>query len=334
MSDTSTLEPAAAGTTATTAVTAENFPRAESDLYFGGVIKDGGWGKFFHNREPTSIDHQTVIRMNRDTLYSGVIIDLDAGPARVTLPDAGTRFRSMQVINEDQYTQQVIYEPGEYRFAREDVGTRYVLLAIRTLVDPNKAGDLDQVHALQDATRIDQPGGPGVFDIPAWDPQSQKRVREALLVLGATLPDAKGAFGRKEAIDPVRYLIGAATAWGGNPENEASYLNVTPPANDGITVHRLTVRDVPVDGFWSINVYNAEGYFEKNDRGVYSVNNLTAVKDADGAVTVQFGGCSIPDAASNCIPITPGWNYLVRLYRPHPEVLDGSWKFPEATPVG
>jgi len=89
----------------TVAVTADNFPRAETDLYFGGVVKDaGGIGKFFHNRQPTPLDKQTVIRMNRDTLYSGAVFDLDAGPVTITLPDAGKRFMWMQVINEDQYT--------------------------------------------------------------------------------------------------------------------------------------------------------------------------------------------------------------------------------------
>jgi len=29
-------------------VTAENFPRAESDLYFASTVKDGGFGKFHH----------------------------------------------------------------------------------------------------------------------------------------------------------------------------------------------------------------------------------------------------------------------------------------------
>jgi hypothetical protein len=28
-----------------------------------------------------------------------------------------------------------------------------------------------------------------------------------------------------------------------------------------------------------------------------------------------------------------GWNYLVRLYRPHKEILDGKWKFPAPQPV-
>jgi hypothetical protein len=104
-----------------------------------------------------------------------------------------------------------------------------------------------------------------------------------------------------------------------------------PQKNDGKTVHKLTVKDVPVDGFWSVIVYDKTGYIPQNDRKVYSFNNLTAKPDADGSVTIQFGGCG--DATDNCIPIVPDWNYTVRLYRPRKEILDGTWKFPEAQPV-
>jgi hypothetical protein len=120
-------------------------------------------------------------------------------------------------------------------------------------------------------------------------------------------------------------------AWGGNPEKDAMYINVTPAMNDGKTAHRLIVKDVPVDGFWSISLYNAAGYFEKNDFDAYSLNNLTAKQDANGSVTVQFGGCD--GKTPNCLPITSGWNYIVRLYRPRKEILNGRWVFPEAQPA-
>jgi hypothetical protein len=316
----------------TVPVTVDNFVRAESDLYFGGIIKDYGLGKFGFERSSTPIDQQTVIRMNRDTLYGAGLFDLDAGPVTVTLPDSGKRFMSMQIINEDEYTPAVYYGAGSYTLTKENVGTRYVLAAIRILADPNDPEDLKQAQTLQDAIAVEQPGGPGTFEVPDWDQASQKKVRDALLVLGATLPDFKGAFGPKGEVDPVRHLIGAAAAWGGNPAKDAIYLNVTPAKNDGKTVYKLDVKDVPVDGFWSVTVYNAEGYLEPNPENAYSLNNLTAKKGDDGSVTVQFGGCDgkIP----NCLPIVAGWNYTVRLYRPRAEILDGSWKFPEPQIVG
>jgi hypothetical protein len=312
-------------------VTVDNFARAESDLYFGGALKDaGGIAKFFHNREPTPIDKQTVIRMNRDTLYSAAVFDLDAGPVTITLPNAGKRFMSMQVINEDEYTPMVVYKPGNVTLTKDNVGTRYVIAAIRTLVDPNDPKDLKEVHALQDAIKVSQKA-PGKFEVPNWDQASQKKVRDALLVLGSTLPDFRKAFGTKAEVDPVRHLIGSATGWGGNPDKDAIYLNVTPQKNDGKTIYKLRVKDVPVNGFWSISLYDAKGYFEKNPYNAYSINNIIAKKEADGTVAVQFGGCDgkIP----NCLPIMAGWNYTVRLYRPKPEILNGKWKFPEPQAV-
>ncbi len=312
-------------------VTVDNFARAETDLYFASSVKEGGFGKFWHSREPTPIDRQTVIRMNRDTLYSIAIFDLDAGPVTVTLPDAGRRFMSMQVFDEDQYTLKVAYGAGRHTFTRKEAGTRYIGVALRTLVDANDLEDIAAVAELQDAVKVEQPGGPGRFEAPAWDKESQDMVRGALLTLASTLSDLRGAFGSRDQVDPVRRLIACASAWGGNPDTEAIYIGGAPAKNDGKTVYRLNVKDVPVDGFWSVIVYDAKGYIPKNDRGVYSFNNLTAKKDADGSVTVQFGGD--PAKAPNCIPIVPGWNYLVRLYRPRKEILEGKWTFPEPQPV-
>jgi hypothetical protein len=311
-------------------VTVDNFIRAESDSYFRAVVGDGGWGSFHHFREPSPIDHQTVIRLNRDTLYSSLVVDLDAGPVTVGLPEAGARFMSLVAIDEDHYVRGVSYEARAYQFSREQIGTRYLVFAVRTFVDPTSAADLAEVHALQDAVTVEQ-AGPGTFDVPAWDPASQKAIRDALLVLGETLPDMGGAFGAKGEVDPIRHLIGTAMAWGGNPAKEAIYLNVTPPENDGKTAYQLTVADVPVDGFWSISVYNADGYYEPNALNAYSLNNITAKKDSDGSVVIRFGQCG--DTTANCLPIVAGWNYMVRLYRPRQEILDGSWTFPAAQPL-
>ncbi|NTG23270.1 DUF1254 domain-containing protein [Agrobacterium rhizogenes] len=311
-------------------VTVDNFARAESDLYFSNIVKDGGFGKFMHRREPATIDNQTVIRLNRDTLYSAAIFDLDAGPVTITLPDVGKRFMSLLAINEDHYVPAVSYE-GASTFTKEQVGTRYLAIAIRTFVDPSNPKDVDQVHALQDAIKIDQSGGPGKFEAPKWDLASQKKVRDALLILATTMPDFNKAFGSKAEVDPVRHLVASAAAWGGNPDKDATYLNITPQKNDGKTVYKLDVKDVPVDGFWSISLYNSKGYYEKNRYGAYSLNNVTAKKSDDGSIGIQFGGCDgkIP----NCLPTMKGWNYTVRLYRPREAILDGTWKFPDPQPV-
>jgi hypothetical protein len=312
-------------------VTVENFERAETDMYFGNLVRRGkGIGQLEHQRALRAIDLPGV-RPNQDTIYSEAIFDLDAGPVTLTLPDAGDRFMSLMVTNEDHYVTTVVYGHQPLTLTRESVGTRYVLAAIRTFLDPTDPADLERVHSLQDAITVDQPGGPGRFEVPNWDQASQKKVRDALFVLNETLPDLRHAAGARDEVDPVRHLIVTASGWGANPDKDAVYLNVTPADNDGNTRYRLRVHDVPVDGFWSITVYDSDGLLRKNDRQLYAINNVTAVPDVDGTIPVHFGGRT--DDTPNCFPIFPGWNYLVRLYRPRPEILDGTYTFPTAEVV-
>ena len=312
-------------------VNSDNFVRAESDLYFSAVVARGRFGKFDHDREMTALDKQAIIRLNRDTLYSSAVFDLDSGPVTVTLPDTGGRFMSMQVFDQNHYTHGVYYEPGIYTLTREEIGTRYVFPGIRILANPEDPEDMKAVHALQDKITAEQPGGPGKFEIPDWDSASRDKTRAIILQLGDALPDTRGMFGAKDQVDPIRHFIGSAMAWGGNPEADALYLNRKLAKNDGKAAYRVNVPEVPVKGFWSISIYNAEGFYEPNELNAYTVNNLTADKGADGSVTVQFGGCD--GKIANCLPTPEGWNYMVRLYRPEAQILDGSWEFPDAEEV-
>ncbi|HTW18101.1 MAG TPA: DUF1254 domain-containing protein [Nocardioides sp.] len=307
-----------------TRVNADNFARAETHRMMAGLQRDaGGVNRFEHNRAPASVEKQTVIRMNRDTLYSFAVVDLSAG-ATLTVPDAGDRYLSVMAVDEDHFINRILHDPGTYEFAPDTSGSPYVVLAVRTLVDPHDPGDLATVAALQDQLVLDVVSA-RPFVPPEYDAASLDRTREALLSLASDLTSFESSFGWREDVDPVHHLIGSAAGWGGLPDAEATYVGVSP----GLPVGEYELKvgpDVPVDGFWSISVYNAEGYFEPNERGAYSVNNLTAVHDDDGSVTVRFGGDG--DPARNSLPITDGWNYLVRLYRPRPAILTGAWRFP------
>ena len=311
-------------------VTIDNYNRAQTDVYFGLIARAGGFGKFMHARELAPIDQRGIIRPNRDTLYSIAVFDLDAGAVTITLADPGRRFMAIQVINEDQYTQAVYYGAGTHTLTRETMGTRYGAVIVRALVDPANKEDLQQIHSLQDALRVSQRAS-GTFEVPNWDEMSRKKVQTALLQLGTTITDTYRMYGANEKlVDPVKHVIGSAMLWGGNPARDALYLPITPAQNDGRTVYKLSVGNVPVDGFWSLTVYNSDGYFQRNEYDSYSVNSTTARKNIDGSVTIQFGDCNgnIP----NCLPIANGWNYTVRLFLPRPEILQGAWQFPLARP--
>ena len=265
--------------------------------------------------------------MNRDTLYSVAIVDISQG-ATLTLPDAGDRYLSVMIVNNDHYINEVIYDPGEHSSPSTASTPTTCVSRYGPSSTPTIPTDLAAVHALQDQIHVSARSA-RPFTSPDYDTASLDTTRERAAEPGARPGVFAHTFGSKDAVDPVRHLIGTAAGWGGLPDKEAFYLNVDPGFPPG--EYQITVRDVPVDGFWSISVYNADGYFQPNDRNAYSINNITATPNPDGSVTVHFGGCS--DDRPNCLPIVDGWNYAVRLYRPRPEILDGTWTFPTAQPA-
>ena len=117
-------------------VDAANFVRAESDRYFDSLLATaGGLGRWHHIREPAPVDEQLVVRMNRDTLYSSVIVDISEG-AELTMPEAGGRYRTAMVVDQDHYIGKVCDRPGLHRLEPDEFGTPWVAVAVRTLVDP------------------------------------------------------------------------------------------------------------------------------------------------------------------------------------------------------
>ena len=304
-------------------VNVDNFNRAQTDFEFEGILKmSGGINKLHHNRTPTPVDKQNVIRMNRDTLYSLGIIDISKG-ATVTLPDGGKRYMSLMVINNDGYVNEVFYGGGAYKLTMDKFQTPFVGVVIRTLANPEDAADLATAHKLQDKIRIEA-GSQASFVPPNYDKTSYQATLEPILSLAKGLKRYIHTFGSKAEVDPVHFLIGSASAWGGLPDKAAVYINVQP--NLPVGEYELTVKDVPVQGFWSISLYNEKGYFQKNDLHAYSLNNLTARPNNDGSYTLRFGGCKA--GSVNCLPIMDGWNYSVRMYEPSKEIVDGTWVFP------
>ncbi|CUH46591.1 DUF1214 domain-containing protein [Ruegeria atlantica] len=310
-------------------VTIDNFMRAASDIEFSKYLAiSGDVNTWVHVREPTPVERQPTIRMNRDTLYSIAVIDISEGVTLI-LPETGDRYISAQIVNQDHFMNDVFVGGGRYTLDIEKFDTPYVLAIVRTLVDSADPEDVAEVHALQDSIVLDA-GSSKPFVLPNYDQESFDAVLKAAIELGRHVTDSTRMHGRKGEVDPVRQLLGTAGGWGGLPEAQAFYLNVEP----GLPVGEYKIEvpsDVPVDAFWSVSLYNADGFFEPNALGAYNINSVTGERNQDGSTTVHLGGCD--DGRVNCLPIMEGWNYTVRLYRAQPEVLDGSWEFPSAEPA-
>jgi len=309
-------------------VTADNYVRAESDFQMKGYIENFDcFGKLTHSRKPYDVENQVTVRGNRDTLYSFGVFDLTS-PLTITLPDTKGRYQSLMVVNQD-HSLASAYGPKTVTLTHDNVGTRYVILTVRTFMNPNDENDLKQAHQLQDAVSVEQ-ADLGKFEVPNWKTEEVEQMRETINVVASTVTDTSRMFGKKEELDPVYWMLGAALGWGGLPAEAATYVNVVPDKNDGKTAYTLTAKDVPVDAFWSVTLYDGEGWMPVNKYNAYSFNNVTAKKDQDGSITIHFGG---DPEAKNFLPIVPGWNYIVRLYKPKKEILDGSWTFPKPKAV-
>ena len=154
--------------------------------------------------------------------------------------------------------------------------------------------------------------------------------QSALNTLAKLGADNVGALGTKEEIDPIKHLIFAAAGWGGLPNKNTIGDLGSVENNDGAPHVLNGPQDVPVRAFWSVIVYDANGFIPENDLGIYSYNNVTAKPNTDGSITIHFGG---DPNQINYLPISVGWNYGIRMYEPGQEILDGSWTFPKIVPV-
>jgi hypothetical protein len=228
----------------TTLVTVENYNRAQTDVNFAGVVKNGGFGKFRHGRErssrptghcPAQPRHVVFVRDCRPRCRTGD--DYTARPTQAIHGDAGRQSGSI-------HPGHLLWRGHSHPDSRDGC-TRYAIVVVRFFVDFSNEEDVRQVHALQDEIRFSQKR-PGTFEVPYWDEASLKKLQAALQQLRTTLSDTQRMFGANEKqVDPVKHLIGSAMLWGGTPEKDTLYLPITPARNDANTIYRLAVKDIP-----------------------------------------------------------------------------------------
>ena len=171
-------------------VTVDNFVRAASDYEFQKYVALAkGINKFYHFRKPSPIDQQSTIRMNRDTLYSVAIVDISKG-ATLIMPETNGRYMTAMIVSQDHYIPKVFSGAGKYKLDVKTLGTPYVMVALRTLVDPNKPGDIPAVNALQDKAILKAKSS-RPFVSPNYDKESFDAVLKASLELAKTVSDTR-----------------------------------------------------------------------------------------------------------------------------------------------
>jgi len=319
------IELLAGDSEASSRVTAENYIRAETDFAFADFQRNAGnrINTFYYITEPTPLDEQPVVRMNRDTLYSAAVVDTQGG-ATITIPEfPDDRYFSILVIDNDHYAPVVFYTSGTHELPGD---TRYVAVVQRIqLMDPTDPDELALVNRLQQEFIINAASSEP-FPEPSWD-------KEGLLALRAEYELEFQKFDQYEAdwmgprgeVNEQTRHIAAAGAWGLFPEKDAVYINYTGPVNPD-QCYTATYEVPDNDAFWSITVYGEDG-FMKSDNNI--VNDRNVILDEDGRFTVYFGSAEQCGDNPNRVDITTGWNFLMRVYRPGPSVLSREYKLPQ-----
>ena len=313
-------------------VDAYNFLRAETDMQMKGYSsKPFTFGQFTHGRKAYDVNHQVTLSGNRDTIYSFGVFDLSKSDLTITMPDSKGKYMTLMPISENHDVYPGLNAPGTYTFTQSEVGTRYMVFVVRVLMDPNDPKDMERAHKLQDGivtTQTDKGDASGLQD---WDEKEMLKIRKAYNTLGSAASSSSKFFGVKCDNSYLDKAMGVAVGWGGMQESDARYIPAQVEKNDGKTAYTITVpADVPADGFWSVTVYNQERFMVVNEYNSYSLNSLTAKKNADGTATLHLGG---DPKAENYLYIPKDWLYIVRFYQPRKEIIDGTWVFPKAVEV-
>jgi hypothetical protein len=311
----------------TTPVTEENYARAETEVIFADYVNriadasgTNGMGEWLHLREGADPKDRTVMRINFDTLYSMAILDLTED-AVLTMPETDGRYQSAWFITDEHYNPMAFIEPGTYTLTQEEMGSRYVEVAIRTQANVADPDDLAIVHELQDQLKLEQEDKGEFVPSGNWD-------MDEILAMRAKYQEiqkeeditSEQMFGKKGEVPLKEHNVGTATGWGGLTAERAVYPVIYADSTEPQT---LTLKDVPAGAFWSVTVYDVEG-FPQGD--VYNINSAFAVPEEDGSYIIHFGG---DKEAVNYMDIFEGWNLALRIYEPTEAYFNGEWVMPE-----
>ncbi len=306
-------------------VTLKNYKVAESDVAFGGTVKLGASNKIVHLPvKEFDLNKQIVVRMNQDTVYSGAIVDVSKG-ATITLPETDGRYLSLMVVQNDHYVNDVFIGAGTYEL-KSDIDSDFVNLAIRTEINLNDPEDIKKVIALQKKIKLDVKGDK-VFKQPNYNMEQLVKLRTELTNEALAFGSLNNMQGARGTVDEHLHLLGTAVGWGLLPDVNARYIGYVQEGGDGTGCYTANYKVPPFNdsGFFSITMYDAEGWMF-NERAILNKNNITFNKD--GSFDANFGECG--ENAKNNLPITKGWNFIMRVYEPKLKQLD-AYKLP--TPV-
>jgi hypothetical protein len=303
-----------------------------------------------------------VPRTNNDTYYNIAVLDLKNGPV-VLESSAPTRnrFNSFQLIDERNANyRNVVFPAGRYTLyfgdppseidgEPIDVPSALSFAILRVEVrDKNDAADVAAAKTVFNAMTIRAARAeklPALDLLSAFPPDVVAEANRRMDNVFARVPFRDVVVGPgKEPGRDVPYLnhaAGTKAAWGGPDPSHSSYEAIFFDEHGKELVgsngaYTVTTDIPPVDGFWSVTVYDTErgGRLHPNASNRYHFNGTTAVENVDGTVTFTFKrACEATDR--NCLEVPAGrFDVTARYFLPREPIVSGAWTFPKIENVG
>lgn len=311
----------------TTPVTDENYSLAETQIIMESYVQKiakatgtTGVGVFMHNQKGADPQDKTIMRSNFDTIYSWAVFDLSE-PVTIIMPETDGRYQTTWVMSEEHYNPFAFTTPGEHILTRENVGSPYAIVVVRTQANVEDPADVATANKLQQKLSLKQKHKGHYKASHTWDQAEILKMREKYQQIAKDEKiSADVYFGKKGLRSLKEHNCGTAMGWGGFTPEQAAYVSYYPTTDKPQT---LTLQDLPAKAFWSITVYD-QGGFARTD--TYNINSQFAKENTDGSVVIHFGGDT---NQNNYMETFPEWTFILRMYLPKDNYLDGSWIRPE-----
>ena len=296
-------------------VTEDNFLAAEADRYLAEQQELAPVNQWEHRLKLLTYKTQSVVRQNRDTLYSKSIVDVSKGATFSV--EKSNQYQTLHVVDSNHREIFVLYSNSDERSITIDMNDlskgagEHVYVILRTAM-PN--GESKEAYAvankLQTSAKI-KANSNKPYIPKGFDQESREATRLALepKILTLNIPNAFGTVGAKN-VTKHDTTIGIGIGWGGFSTAHAHYKILL--AEDRSGACQTMTFDAPKfkkGGFFSITTYGPDAYMHADK---YAINMNDMKQDKDGRYTVNFN-CK---GAKNNIEVMKDWSGALRMYRP------------------
>ncbi|MBU2869641.1 DUF1214 domain-containing protein [Colwellia sp. E2M01] len=291
---------------------------SESDFNFKRSLAKAPVNKWAYQSDLSRVETQQVIRENQDGIYASAVVDISEG-ATFTVPK-GNHYQIIQVIDMQNYVAGVAYAGDSITITTDDVTYgNHVYLNMRVPILTEEKGGIKETLRLQKLATIDAKSAKAYVtpDI-VLDMKKMEEIRAALVndVKSGALTHTKNVNGTPYSSRPQDQLYGTSYGWGGLGLPDAAYwpfLNNSKIVNGKIQPSSTTFTPPVIQedrgGFWSVTIYNEEGWLAKN---ISAISNTQAEPNKDGTYTINFNSPGMKNNLQTSTPFTA----LFRFYLP------------------